>query len=318
MFLTITGHMAQLGKKNLNLFQALRKEKAVKAKIARNTEVPNLQDPLVEVHVHGGTKRKSDVPTKQSCGKDVKRVRATLLGPRSSFRAKKPKACLIELQKTTVQRDIEINLAASLVNSIDNMEPNAMVKAMLEFNSKALILGRRLGSLLQREMKDGGQSKVEELQEELKIQADKHAKEKVAWEKEKEEWLVERKRLHSWKLRCPGFKKKLNEKIADMETDYDELKEKHDGLESKLEDLKGHIIQEHIYGFQKGLRQATFFYKDVDAPNAIFDVNKDVVDGQLVSEMESSLEEEVDKVAAIVDVNPDETVAVEVDVEPIT
>jgi len=34
--------MAQAGKKNLTLFQALRKEKAVKAKAAGNTEVPNL------------------------------------------------------------------------------------------------------------------------------------------------------------------------------------------------------------------------------------------------------------------------------------
>jgi len=56
--------MAQLGKKNLNLFQALRKEKVAKDKSDGNTEVPNLQDPLMEVHVHGGTKRKADVPAK--------------------------------------------------------------------------------------------------------------------------------------------------------------------------------------------------------------------------------------------------------------
>jgi len=36
----------------------------VKAKNAGNTEVPNLQDPLVEVHVHDGSKRKAEVPTK--------------------------------------------------------------------------------------------------------------------------------------------------------------------------------------------------------------------------------------------------------------
>ncbi|QCD86570.1 hypothetical protein DEO72_LG3g1094 [Vigna unguiculata] len=70
---TLMDHMAQLGKKNLNLFQTLRKEKAAKAKSAENTKVPNLQDPLVEVHVHGGTKRKVDMPTKQGGGKDVKR-----------------------------------------------------------------------------------------------------------------------------------------------------------------------------------------------------------------------------------------------------
>jgi len=50
--------MAQSGKKNLALFQALRKEMAAKAKTARNTDVPNLQESLVKVHVHGGTKRK--------------------------------------------------------------------------------------------------------------------------------------------------------------------------------------------------------------------------------------------------------------------
>ena len=62
-----------------------------------------------------------------------------------------------------------------------------MVKAILEVNSKDLILGRKVGSLLQREMNEGGRSKVEELREELKVEADKHAEEKAAREKEKEE-----------------------------------------------------------------------------------------------------------------------------------
>jgi len=77
----IVGHMAQVGKKNLNLFQALRKEKAAKARAAGSIEVPNLQDSLVEMHVHGGLKRKAEVPAKQNRWKDVKKVRATLLGP---------------------------------------------------------------------------------------------------------------------------------------------------------------------------------------------------------------------------------------------
>ena len=52
----------------------------------------------------------------------------------------------------------------------------------------------------------------------------------------------------------------------------------------ELDDLKGCIIQEHINGFQKGLRQTTFFYHDIDVADTRFDVNKDVVDGQLVNE----------------------------------
>jgi len=54
--------MAQVGKKNLNLFQALLKEKAWKAKDVGNIEVSNLQDKLVEIHVHGGQRERRKYP----------------------------------------------------------------------------------------------------------------------------------------------------------------------------------------------------------------------------------------------------------------
>jgi len=76
--------MAQLGKKNLTLFQTLRKEKVVKAKAAGNIEIPNLQVSLVDVHVHGGTKRKAELPTRPSKGKEVKKVRAVVMGAGSA------------------------------------------------------------------------------------------------------------------------------------------------------------------------------------------------------------------------------------------
>ena len=72
--------MAKSLKKNLALFQSLRKEMAAKAKAAGKTDVPNLQESMVEVHVHGGTKRKAELPPRAGKGKDVKKVRATLLG----------------------------------------------------------------------------------------------------------------------------------------------------------------------------------------------------------------------------------------------
>jgi len=101
--------------------------------------------------------------------------------------------------------------------------------------------------------------------------------------------------LGTWKVRCLDSESKLNKRITDLEADYDELKEKYEGAEVELDDLKGCIIQEHINEFQKGLSQAAFFYQDVDAADTRFDVNKDVVDGQLVNKAESSLEEEVEK-----------------------
>jgi len=168
--------MAQLGKKNLTLFQTLRKEKAVKAKAAGNTMVPNLQDSLVDVHVHGGTKRKAELPIRPGKGKDVKKVRVVVMGTGSASGVKGPEAGLIELPETTVRKDIEINVPESMMDSIDNMEPKALVKAMVEFNSMTLLLSRRVGSLYERELKEGNRTRMEELQDKV----DKHAEEKEA------------------------------------------------------------------------------------------------------------------------------------------
>ena len=43
------------------------------------------------------------------------------------------------------------------------------------------------------------------------------------------------------------------------------------------------------------MRQTTFFCKDVDVADPKFDVNKDVVDDQLINEAESSPKEEAEK-----------------------
>ncbi|QCE14410.1 hypothetical protein DEO72_LG11g1410 [Vigna unguiculata] len=79
LIIDIEGHMAQSGKKNLAFFQTLRKEMAAKAKAAGKTDVPNLQEFVVEVHVHGGTQRKAELPPRPGKGKDVKKIRTALL-----------------------------------------------------------------------------------------------------------------------------------------------------------------------------------------------------------------------------------------------
>jgi len=249
--------LTSIWEKNLTLFQTLRKEKAARAKAAGSTEVPNLQESLMEIHVHGGTKRKTELPARPSKGKDVEKVWAALLGLGSSTGGKGPEVGLIELPKTIVRRDIKINVPETLINSIDSMEPNALVRTIVEFSSKALILGRRVGSLYQWELKEGNQEKLEELQGKV----DKFEEEKEAWEKERKEWKEEKKRLGMWRVRCLDSEEKFKAKVADLEADYDELKEKHEGLEVELEDLKGCIIQKHINGFQKGLRQAAYFVR---------------------------------------------------------
>ena len=76
-----------------------------KAKAAGKTDIPNLQESVVEVHVHGGMKRKVELPPRAGKGKDVKKVRAVLLGAgsasgaRSASGEKGPESGLIELPK---------------------------------------------------------------------------------------------------------------------------------------------------------------------------------------------------------------------------
>jgi len=164
---------------------------AAKAKAAGKADVPNLQESVVEVHVHGGTKRKVELPPRPGKGKDVKKIRAALLGTASgagsASRKKGPEAGLIELLEISVRKDISITLPDTIVNSIDNMDAEHIVRTMVEFGSKALVLSRRVGSLYRREVKE-----VSELQGKV----DKLEEEKAALEKAKEGF---------WKRRGKGW-----------------------------------------------------------------------------------------------------------------
>jgi len=145
---------------------------------------------------------------------------------------------------TFVRKDIDINLPETIINSIDNIEPDHLVRTMAEFGSNALILSRPVGSLYRREVNEGNRENVEELQGKF----DKFAEERTTWKKKKEGWEEEKKRLGTWKIRCLDSEGKLNKRIANLEADYDDLKEKYEGVEVTLDDLKGCIIREHING----------------------------------------------------------------------
>jgi len=132
----------------------------------------------------------------------------------------------------------------------------------------------------------------------LQGKVDKLEEEKAALEKAKESWEAERKRLITWRVRCLDSEERLNKKIREWEEDYEELKDKYDGAVGELDDLKNSIIQEHINGFEKGLRHAAFFHQDVDVTDSRFNVNKDIIDGKLVQEDEDSANEETEEKAA--------------------
>jgi len=62
-----------------------------------------------------------------------------------------------------VRKDISITLPDTILNSIDGMDADHLVRTMVDFGSKALVLSRRVGSLYRREVKEGGREKMEEL-----------------------------------------------------------------------------------------------------------------------------------------------------------
>jgi len=115
---------------------------AAKAKEAEKTDVPNLQESVVEVHVHGGTKRKAELPPRLGKGKDVKKVRAALLetgsvsGAGSASGEKGPKSGLIELPKISVRKDISITLPDTILNSIDGMDADHLMRTMVELGAR--------------------------------------------------------------------------------------------------------------------------------------------------------------------------------------
>jgi len=74
--------------------------------------------------------------------------------------------------------------------------------------------------------------------EELHGKVAKFAEESAAWKKEMESWEEEKKRLGTWKVCCSDSEGKLNKRIADLEVDYDKLKEKYEGVEGELDDLR--------------------------------------------------------------------------------
>jgi len=189
---------------------------------------------------------------KKGVGKDIRRVRVELLGLDSSYGIKRHEVELLELPKTIVRWDIEISLDEAILKSLDNMKQNGLVKAMVEFNSKALILSWKVDRLLQKELKEGGRKKWKRWSKNLPIPLMRRRRQLGG--RRRKNWWPRRKRLSSWKVRCLDFDKKFKEKVKDLEADNEELKEKYQGIEVvELRDLKKCVVKEHINGFHKGL-----------------------------------------------------------------
>ncbi|QCD89446.1 hypothetical protein DEO72_LG4g390 [Vigna unguiculata] len=73
---------------------------------------------------------------------------------------------------------MEINLDEDVVKALDEMETSVAIRAILEFNIKALLIGQKVSNLLQKELRDRDKSK---LAEDLSWVQAKYEEEKAAW-----------------------------------------------------------------------------------------------------------------------------------------
>lgn len=84
--------------------------------------------------------------------------------------------------------------------------------------------------LLHKELKEGVRRRLRKWPKNLHCYRPNMRRKRRHRKKEKQELVVEKKHLSSWKLRCLNSEKKFKEKVKDLLVDNEELKEKYEGI----------------------------------------------------------------------------------------
>jgi len=96
-----------------------------------------------------------------------------------------------------------MNLDVEVMKSLDNMELNVVIRALVEFTSKTLDFSWKVSGLLHKELKDGDKAKITK---DLPMLQEKYDKDKAAWLEECKHWRIRRSnwllgKLDAWTLR---------------------------------------------------------------------------------------------------------------------
>ncbi|WVZ17038.1 hypothetical protein V8G54_010020 [Vigna mungo] len=145
------------------------------AKKARETLVPNLKGPQ---HQEGCT------PKQHGVDKDRRKLKVELLGQASSSGSESKAFDLGGLKSsvTVMRKGMKIGLKENELKIMEETELVILIRALLEFHSRSLVLYCKVANLLQKKMVNGKNTKnVEELASmKKKYDDDKHA-----WAEEK-------------------------------------------------------------------------------------------------------------------------------------
>ncbi|KAG2380419.1 hypothetical protein LR48_Vigan11g041600 [Vigna angularis] len=96
-------------------------------------------------------------------------------------------------------------------------------------------------------------------------------------------------KLKTWKKRCLDSEKKFKNKDKELKKENATLKkevvdkkEAWAGLGADLVGLQKYIIIENTNDFNKAIRQIELLYQELSSKDARFDVNKDILDHQMM------------------------------------
>ncbi|KAG2395437.1 uncharacterized protein HKW66_Vig0071870 [Vigna angularis] len=286
-------HTPQVGYED-DLFTELRMQVEKMAKEVGRTDVPNLQQPETDIYHPGFDKKILELERGRGVGKERKRLRATILDEgkdkdgvaRLSTEFREGAFDISELEGPLIRmhKGVSIELGGHERKVINDSDPEILFRGLLEFQTRALVLSRRVVHMARKELK--GESKMKlarDLIVERNVREEEHrfwAHEKKKLENEKKLLEKEVQRMKSWKAGCLEAEKKVRKLNAFLKEYVEEV------TKDDLQHLYNFVSNAHRKGFQKGIRQANFLYKEVSTTDFRFDVNKDIFDGRMLDDIE--------------------------------
>jgi len=183
---------------------------------------------------------------------------------------------------------ISVNLTDAEAVAITSASHEVLLNAFVEHQSRALVIGRHLGS---EPCKGGSSADFEKLKAEnaeLRKSMKGLTEEKNTWSSQVtglcKQIINSQVEKNSWKTRCldsEDKEKKATDALAEMTLSRDNERMAWLAIDKELWDLKASVVKEHEEGFRKALPQVALLF-DISTDDERFDVNKDVYQKSLV------------------------------------
>jgi len=244
-----------------DLFAKIRDQLAASSKGEGSSKAPILAGPVVET-VRPVVKRPA-VSKFKGMGKDRKRLRALAkTGGVAPGGSNNPNLGNFEKAKFQMRKGMEIKLTDPEVAIVVAVDPGLIMRALNEYMSRGLVLGRRLSAMMQEDIAAGDKKKLAEELATLKAQVERDQRNSD----DEKKLEAEVKKL---KVGMSAAEKRL--KLKQVEVDELQAKKSVEAEEAadEISGLQQAVYSEHVKGFEKALRQRSFCIRRFSSPTAV-------------------------------------------------